>query len=251
LVKTVMLPVLVLWFAWLARPRAARTLALHLLVVAALTAAAAGAFFSTAHPLAPFASLGGLEFWASPSHLVASGAQTFVASFAGTDAADDAPVVAEAALLLLFVFLLWRLARRVKGADARALIAVWGVALLLLALSLPYLLPWYAAWFVPFLAFLEDPVLILAGVFASIVLAFTLVPADPFHGLTTRAVMDGVHYGAAPFLLLVLVLVAARLRSSTRGGPEPDRRAAAWARSSTRARARKSPQAASNDSRLG
>ena len=83
LIKTVILPVLLLWFAWLARPRAVRALSFHLLVVAALTVATAGAFFSASHPWAPFASLGGIEFWASPSHFVARGAQTFVGGGCG------------------------------------------------------------------------------------------------------------------------------------------------------------------------
>src|SRR5262249_46376484 len=124
----------------------------------------------------------------------------------------------EVAFLLLFAVLLWRLVRRTWEADTRAPIAGWGIALLLLALTLPYLLPWYAAWFVPFLVFLEDPLLTFAGVFACIVLACTLVPADPFHGLTTPAVMGGVHYGAASLLLLVLAATAARLRPSVRTG---------------------------------
>jgi alpha-1,6-mannosyltransferase len=212
LIKTVMLPVLLLWLAWLARPRAVRALALHLLLVAALVVATAAAFFSASHPSAPLASFGGIESWASPSHFVARGAQTVVAAIAGAHAGHDTRVVAEAAFLLLFAVLLWRLVRRVSAADSRAPIEEWGIALLLLALSLPYLLPWYAAWFVPFLAFFEDAALTFAGVFACVVLAFTLVPADPFHGLTTPAVMDGVHYGAAPVLLLVLVVIVARLR---------------------------------------
>jgi alpha-1,6-mannosyltransferase len=217
LVKTVMLPVLLLWYAWLARPRKVRTLALHLLVIAVLIVGTSAAFFSASHPSAPFASLGGIEFWASPSHFVAHSAQKFVAVVAGRQAGHKTRVVAEAAFLLLFAVFLWRLVRRMRAADARAPIAEWGLALFLLALTLPYLLPWYAAWFVPFLAFFEDDVLTLAGVFACVVLAFTLVPADPFHGLTTPAVMDGVHYGAAPLLLLVLVVIAARLWPTPRG----------------------------------
>ena len=225
LIKTVMLPVLVLWLVWLARPRGVRTLALHLLVVLALTVSTAAAFFSTSHPLAPFASFGGIESWASPSHFVARAAQAAATPLAGTHAGDGARVVVLATFLLLFAVLLWRLVRRARDGDAGAPIAEWGLALFLLALSLPYLLPWYAAWFVPFLAFLDDPVLTFAGVFACVVLAFTLVPADPFHGLTTPAVMDGVHYGAAPVLLLVLIVIAVRLRPPARGGAARHRRA--------------------------
>jgi hypothetical protein len=195
-------------------------------VVAALIVATAGAFFPPSHSWAPFASLGGIEFWASPSHFVARGVQTFVVAVAGTHAGHNSRVVVEAAFLLLYAVLLWRLVQRVKGAEAEAPIAEWGIALFLLALSLPYLLPWYAAWFVPFLVFFEDAVLTFAGVFACVVLAFTLVPADPFHGLTTPAVMDGVHYVAAPLLLVVLVVSAARLRGPPREGAERGRRAA-------------------------
>jgi len=225
LVKTVMLPVLLLWFVWLARPRGVRALPPHLLVTAVLSVAAAGPFFSRTRPLAPFASLGGIEFWASPSHFVAGAVQTLLATVVGVDAEHNARVAAEGAFLMLFAVLLWRLVRRVWEADARAPIAEWGIVLFVLALSLPYLLPWYAAWFVLFLAFFEDAVLTLAGVFASIVLALTLVPADPFHGLTTPAVMDGVHYGAAPLLLIVLFVIAARLRPPALGGTERQRRA--------------------------
>ncbi len=225
LVKTVMLPILLLWFLWLARPRGLRALLPHLLVTVVLTVAAAGAFFSGTHPLAPFASLGGIEFWASPSHFVAVVVQTFVTPLAGANAGHDARVATEAAFLMLFAVLLWRLVRRVREADVRAPLAEWGIAMFVLALSLPYLLPWYATWFVLFLAFFDDPVLTFAGVFASIVLALTLVPADPFHGLTTPAVMDGVHYGAAPLLLIVLLVIAARLRPPRVGGTERRRRA--------------------------
>jgi hypothetical protein len=215
LIKTVMLPVLGLWLVWLARSRAGRDLALHVLLIVALVAASAGAFLSGSHPLAPFASFGGIESWASPSHFVV---QTLASAFAGAHAAHDVRVAVEAAFLLLFALLFWRLVRRTWEAGTGAPTAEWGIAVFLLALSLPYLLPWYAAWFVPFLAFFEDPWLSLAGVFTCIVLAFTLVPADPFHGLTTPAVMDGVHYGAGPLLLLVLVVVASRLWPSARGG---------------------------------
>lgn len=213
LVKTVMLPVVLLWLVWLARSRAGRALALHLLVIVALAVASAGAFFTVSHPLAPFASFGGIESWASPSHFVA---QTLAGS-EGAQAAQDVRIAVETAFLLLFAVLLWRLVRRVRDAGARPPIAEWGLALFLLALSLPYLLPWYAAWFVPFLAFFEDPLLTIAGVFACIVLACTLVPADPFHGLTTPAVMDGVHYAAAPLLLIILVVATVRLLAPARG----------------------------------
>ena len=82
---------------------------------------------------------------------------------------------------------------------------------LLLPLSMPYLLPWYASWFAPFLGLMRDRVILAAGAVATGVLALTLIPADPFHGLTSPAVLDGVHYGAASVLLVALIVVATRL----------------------------------------
>src|SRR5207248_5318836 len=139
---------------------------------------------------------------------VGRAAQAIVGSFAGSSAGADAARAVEVAFLLFFVVLLWRLARRTGPPDPAAPADAWGIALLLLALSMPYLLPWYAAWFTPFLGLLADMALLFAGAFVTGVLALTLIPADPFHGLTTPGVMYGVHYAAAPVLLVVLLVVA-------------------------------------------
>lgn len=192
LLKSALLPALVLWLWWLLRADR-RSVAPHAAVAVALTLAASAPFRSTA----PFTSFGGVEAWASPSHLVGRGAQAL--------AGPPAAAVVEAAFLLGFLVLARRLVRRPESPET------WGIALLLLALSLPYLLPWYAAWFAPFLGLVADDVLVLAGAAATGVLALTLIPADPFHGLSSRGVMYGVHYGAAPALLVVLAVVAARV----------------------------------------
>jgi alpha-1,6-mannosyltransferase len=209
LIKAVIVPALALWLSWIfrrERMRRGRILAVHLAVVAGLSVASVLPYLAGWYTLAPFATLGGVEAWASPSHLVASAVRGLVGSSIGADAAR----VVQAAFFLLFVVLLWRLAR-----NAASLVDAWGVALLLLALSMPFLLPWYAAWFAPFMGLLADDALLLAGVLVTGVLALTLVPADPFHGLTAPAVMDGAHYGAASVLLLVLLFVTFRV---LRGG---------------------------------
>ena len=171
------------------------------------------------HTLAPFATLGGVEAWASPSHLVGRGAQAIAGSVAGSTAGADAAKAVEAAFLVLFVLLVGRLARRTGIAGSISPAETWGVALLLLALSMPYLLPWYAAWFAPFVGLLADEGLLFAGALAAGVLGLTLIPADPFHGLTTPAVMDGVHYGAASLLLGVLLFAASRVLGKSRRAP--------------------------------
>jgi len=214
LIKATIAPVLALWLWWIAHNGPAggkRILAAHLAAIVGLTFASLLPFLAGWHTLAPFATLGGVEAWASPSHLGARVPQAIVGSFAGARAGAGAAVAVEVAFLLLFVVLVSRLARRVRASDPAALVDAWGVALLLLALSIPFLLPWYAAWFAPFVGLFADKVLLVTGVLVTGVLALTLIPADPFHGLTTPAVMYGVHYGAASILLVAFLVVARRV----------------------------------------
>ena len=224
LVKAPIAPVLALWVWWIVhteRVHRWRVLATHLAVIAGLVFASVTPFLAGWHTLAPFATLGGVEGWASPSRLVGHGVRAIVGSLAGSDAGADAARAVRAAFLLLFVVLVWRLGRRTCASDSAAPADTWGVALLLLALSMPYLLPWYAAWFVPFLGLFADKALLLAGALVTGVLALTLIPADPFHGFSTRGVMDGVHYGAASVLLVVFVVVASRILGNGRLTDDP------------------------------
>lgn len=223
LVKVSIVPALGLWLCWVLRVepgRRSRCLAAHLAVITALVGAAIAPFMAGWHTLVPFATLGGIEVWASPSQLVGRGARLAVGSLAGASAGAIAARLVQAGFLVLFVILLLRLAR--VGADSApgAPAEVWGIALLLLALSMPFLLPWYAAWFAPLLGVFDDEVILGAGALATGVLALTLIPADPFYGYSTRAVMDGVHYGAASVLLVVLLVVAWRVLD--RGGGDGD-----------------------------
>jgi len=137
-------------------------------VVASLVIAAVAPFAAGSHTFASLTSFGGLESWASPSHLVGRGAQALAGQFAGSAVSAGLAKALEGAFLALFVILLWRLMRDADGTDAAG---TWGVALLLLALSLPYLLPWYAAWFAPFLGIFADNAFVLVGVFVTAVLA--------------------------------------------------------------------------------
>src|SRR4029079_6796301 len=84
----------------------------------------------------------------------------------------------------------------------------WGVALLAFSLAAPYLLPWYAAWLLPLVAVAAaaNPrragPFVVVGVIQAGVLALTGIPAEPgaMPGMW-RAMVLGVHYGAAPVLL--------------------------------------------------
>jgi alpha-1,6-mannosyltransferase len=205
LVKIVFFPILVLWLWQLIGSLDARrrwmAAATHLAVILAVSAAILVPFTHGAQTLTPLASVGGLEWWASPAHFVGHTLRLL----AGSTVGDAGDIVIVAGFLLIALTLLVRLRRR-----SRASADVWGAALILLALAQPFLLPWYACWFVPFLGLMRDKLLSWIGVAVSTVLAATLVPADPFRGYTSPAVFGFVHYLVAPVLLVLFALVVGR-----------------------------------------
>ena len=88
--------------------------------------------------------------------------------------------------------------------------------MLLFALAAPYLLPWYAAWFVPLAVFMQDAELMAIGVFAAGLLALTGVPAEAGTAPHVwQAMMLGVHYGAAPLMLGMLAVAVRRTLTGT------------------------------------
>jgi len=209
LMKIVLAPVLALWLWRLARTlehhRRARVAFQHLVVIVGVSAVMLVPFAHGWRTLTPLVSVGGLESWASPAHLVAHTVQAVLQAIGGSSVGRGADLVVVGAFLVAFLALFVRIGRRSqRTADS------WGATLLLLALALPFLLPWYACWFLPFVGSMRDEALARIGVAVSLVLAFTLVPADPFRGFTTPGVMVFAHYVAAP-VLLVLVALAARL----------------------------------------
>jgi len=90
------------------------------------------------------------------------------------------------------------------------------VAMLAFALAAPYLLPWYAAWFVPLLAIAAwaaqgsvPPDAVWIGAAASGVLALTGIPAEPAAGSSLYPhMLLAVHdVGAAVMLVLFALLL--------------------------------------------
>ena len=92
--------------------------------------------------------------------------------------------------------------------------------MLLLTLAWPYVLPWFGVWFVPYLGLMRDRLVAWVGIAATTLLALTLIPADPFSGLSTWGVMDGVHYVVAPLMLVLFGTAAARVLGWRRRAPD-------------------------------
>jgi hypothetical protein len=144
--------------------------------------------------------------------MVARGARAAGNAIGGAATADALAAVVYLLFLGLFLFLLWRILRRADGLGPHSLPEAWAAALLAFALTAPYLLPWYAAWFLPVLALATDRWLPRIGIALASLLALTQVPAEP--GTTPLLWRDmelGVHYGAAAIALVLLVLLARRI----------------------------------------
>jgi alpha-1,6-mannosyltransferase len=224
LIKAVVAPLLVLWLWQVWRGGAGRTgraarLATHMGVVVGATIAAfipVQAGWSTVRALLSVTSRQG---WASGPGLVARGGRALGRAIGGSAAGVVLESAISAGFAVLFLWLFWRLLRRSTATpDAD----VWGGTVLLLALAAPYLLPWYAAWFVPFLALMRDQFLRAAGFAAAGLLALTGIPAEGGSAprLWSHMVL-AVHYVAAPVMLGLLGFVAWRVMRLT--GPLPKR----------------------------
>jgi hypothetical protein len=205
-----------------------RTLARHALTVFVISALLFAPFVSGWHTATPLVSPGSLQGWASGPHLLAKGAgalaQAVAGAGSGSSLASSMGTAVTVVFLAAFALAYWKLLRKATPELAPTL---WGASLLLFALSGPYLLPWYAAWFLPFAALFSDDVLTLIALGVAGVLALTGVPAEP--GTDPRlyqGMLLAVHYGAAPVMLGALGLAAGRVLSHRPGGQSspPDTR---------------------------
>ena len=166
----------------------------------------------------PFGTLGSLEGWASGVRLVARGAEAVGGALASGWRSPTGAAV-RGLFLAAFGLLLWRIASR-SHPDRAA--GDWGTGELAFALSVPYLLPWYTAWFAPFLGLIEDDVVASAGVALSAVLALTGIPAEPGSSPALwRGMVDAVHWIAAPIDLALLGVVAWRVSGFPRRRSAP------------------------------
>jgi alpha-1,6-mannosyltransferase len=213
LVKAVVAPLLVLWL-WQVGVRDRSTAAWKAVVthVALAGAVAVGLFlpvqagWSTVRALLSVTSRQG---WASGPGLVARGGRALGRAVGGSVGASALDAVASAAFVVLFLALFWRL---LIDAGSRPDADRWGGTMLLVALAAPYLLPWYAAWFVPFVGLMRDRGLAITGLAVGGLLALTGVPAEA--GTTPhlwRTMLLAVHYVAAPMMLALLGVVAVRV----------------------------------------
>jgi hypothetical protein len=221
LVKVVAAIPLALWVGSAAHAepsgRRLRTLAMHGGVALALAAVVTAPLFAGSASVTASASLASRQGWASPSRLVGRGAEALGQAIAGQGLGDALRMAVFVAFLVpALIFVVGHLSGwpspgrggDLSGSSVGASLAdTWGTALLLFALGAPYLLPWYAAWFLVLLPVAEDGVLLAIALAASAVLALTGIPAEPAADASaSRAMVLGVHYLAAPAMLVLFGL---------------------------------------------
>jgi alpha-1,6-mannosyltransferase len=216
LVKVVVGVPLVLWVWALAGTAPAgnrgRVVAAHVGLAALIAAAFFAPFLDGVRSLSSLATLASVEGWASGPALVARGAREIGEVVGGIDLGEALAGTVTIAFLAAVALVVWRLARR-TGSEGPTQAHLWGAALLLLALGSPYLVPWYAAWFVPFLFLMADERLALIGLVAAALLALTGVPSEPGPdpGLYDSMRL-AVHYAVAPIMLAIFGAAVLRLR---------------------------------------
>jgi alpha-1,6-mannosyltransferase len=194
--------------------RRVRAAAPHAGLAAGMTLVLLAPFGYSKSVVSAFATLLSRLGWASPVRLVAYKAVDAGANLGSGDLGELFAALAKAGFTALGVLTLILILRRMGRHDPRVSEAdAWGWGLLMVSLCAAYLLPWYAAWFIPALALSsrEGPLAVGLGVAA--LLGMTGIPAEPgFDPSTWSGMLLAVHYVIAPIMLGLLVALVLDLR---------------------------------------
>jgi alpha-1,6-mannosyltransferase len=175
--------------------------------------------FAGASTLGAIANLAGRQGWASPSRLVGRGMEEVGRAIGGDGLGSVLRTMTFVIFLAPFAVFVARRLRRAGSAEEADPAWEWGVALLLFALGSPYLLPWYAAWFLVLLPAAGDERLLWIGLAASAVLALTGMPAEPVPDASAwQAMLLVVHYVAAPIMLILYALTVRHVLATASAG---------------------------------
>ena len=218
LVKVIAAIPLLLWlvylFRWAPPGRRVRVAATQIAVALAVTVLVTAPLFAGSETVKAIGNVAGREGWASSARLVARTLRALTGVELGSS-----PYVALSAgvylgFLAVFLTFTWRLFRATGGDPG----ATWGGGLLLFALAASYLLPWYAAWFLPFVPFMMNLGLGTVALLVAGLLTLTGVPAEPGSEPSLwRNMILAVHYGVAPAILALLFVAVVRVRRLTGG----------------------------------
>jgi alpha-1,6-mannosyltransferase len=216
LVKVIAAIPLLLWLAYLVRSspsgRRVRVAAIQLAVAGGLTVVVTAPLYAGSDTVKAIGNVAGREGWASSARLVARTLRALTRVELGSPPEVALSAGVYLGFLAVFLTLTWRLFRATGGDPGVA----WGGGLLLFALAASYLLPWYAAWFLPFVPFMMNLGLGTVALAGAGLLTLTGVPAEP--GLEPslwRNMILIVHYGIAPAILALLFVAAVRVRRLT------------------------------------
>lgn len=193
------------------RASRARALATHVAAIVTTSVALFAPLFAGAATLRSILGAASRQGWASPAAMVARLLSSPITpARAGPALATAVEAVFLAGFLVLVATVLRRGLRPTRSLVAPDAVspAAWATTMLLLALTVPYLLPWYAMWFLPLLPLADDPRELAAGAALTGLLALTGIPTEPGVAPTAwRAMVSAVHYGAASIALGLLLFL--------------------------------------------
>jgi hypothetical protein len=175
-------------------------------------------------------SLGTLELanrqgWLAPPRLVLVVLRGIVNYTIGFTAGDVVELIVRIAFPVILVAVLWgilrHLARGGPHTEPVVLVGGMGWASLISLMVAPILLPWYAAWIVPF-AWVLPRSARNGTVLTAVALAITELVAEPSRAPRVwEAMVFGLHWVATPIVLAVLIYLLVDLRRRLRRPPGP------------------------------
>jgi alpha-1,6-mannosyltransferase len=175
-------------------------------------------------------TLGTLELanrqgWLAPPRLVLVVVRGIVNHTIGFTAGDIAGVLVRMAFPVLLVLVMWAILRHLArgGSSSEPVVVVGGMgwASLISLMVAPILLPWYAAWVVPFAWALPRSAR-NGTVLTAVALTITELVAEPSRAPRVWEVMVfSLHWVATPIVLAVLIYLLVDLRRRLRRPPAP------------------------------
>lgn len=182
-------------------------------------------FMQSEDPTLGTLELANRQGWLAPPRLVLVVVRGIVNHTLGSTAGDVVGVVVRLVFPVILLLVMWgilrHLARAGRDAEPVAVVGGMGWASLISLMVAPILLPWYAAWVVPF-AWVLPRSARNGTVLTAVALTITELVAEPSRAPRVWEVMVfGLHWVATPVVLAVLVYLLIDLRRRLIRGPGP------------------------------
>jgi hypothetical protein len=182
-------------------------------------------FMQSEDPTLGTFELANRQGWLAPSRLVLVVIRGIVNYTLGFTAGDVVAVVVRLVFPVILVVVVWGILRHLSraggGLEPLTVVSGMGWASLISMMVAPILLPWYAAWVVPFAWALPRSAR-NGTVLTAVALTITELVAEPSRAPRVWEVMVfSLHWIATPVVLAVLIYLLVDLRRRLTRGPGP------------------------------